>query len=172
MRIVYSYYVLDIVHEWHLLTMRNAKTIAGEDGISIIGILTDEATMEKKARPVTPFMQRMALAGAIKYADVVVVQDTYSPLPNVERLRPDVLIESASHTDEIIEASERSMSRLGGMVMVLPYFIGQSTTNIKRKIRGGQDDRDNCCRGGVPHSRPGSAIEDEILLAGEPGTTP
>ena len=47
MIIVYSYYVLDIVHKGHLLYMKNAKAIAGKDGKSIVGILTDEAVMEK-----------------------------------------------------------------------------------------------------------------------------
>jgi len=45
--IVYSYYVLDIIHSGHLLMMKNAKTLAGSDGKLIVGILTDKATMEK-----------------------------------------------------------------------------------------------------------------------------
>ena len=135
MRIVYSYYVLDIVHEGHLLMMRNAKAIAGEDGISVVGILTDEATMEKKSRPVMSLQQRMALAEALRYADIVVAQEVYSPLPNVERLRPDVLMESASHTDEAIEAARTLMSRIGGRVVVLPYYPMQSSTNIKNAIQ-------------------------------------
>jgi len=135
MRIVYSYYVLDIVHEGHLLMMRNAKRIAGENGILIVGILTDEATMEKKPRPVMSFSQRMTLAESIKYADIVVAQETYSPLPNVEKIRPDVLMESTSHTDEAIEAARTLMARLGGKVVVLPYYPMQSSTDIKNKVK-------------------------------------
>ena len=135
MRIVYSYYVLDIVHEGHLLMMRNAKRIAGENGILIVGILTDEATMEKKPRPVMSLSQRMTLAESIKYADIVVAQETYSPLPNVEKIRPDVLMESASHADEAIEAARTLMARLGGRVIVLPYYPMQSSTEIKNKVR-------------------------------------
>lgn len=137
MRIVYSYYVLDIVHEGHLLMMQNAKAIAGENGISIVGILTDEAVMEKKPRPVMSFEQRIALAEAIKYADVVVAQETYSPLPNVEEVRPDVLMESSSHSNAAIEAGRALMRSMGGSVVVLPYFPTQSSTNIKQKILGG-----------------------------------
>jgi len=137
MRVVYSYYVLDIVHEGHLLMMRNAKTIAGPDGILIVGVLTDEAVMEKKPKPVMSLEQRMALAEAIEYADIVVAQETYSPLPNVERIRPDVLMESASHTDEAIEAARVLMSRIGGKVVVLPYYPMQSSSDIKQKICSG-----------------------------------
>ena len=41
MIIVYSYYVLDIIHKGHLEMLRNAKAIAGSDGRLIVGILKD-----------------------------------------------------------------------------------------------------------------------------------
>lgn len=135
MILVYSYYVLDIVHEGHLLMMRNSKAIAGEDGKLIVGILTDEAVMEKKPKPVLAFEDRMNLASAIKYVDLVVAQETYSPLPNVEKIRPNVLMESASHTDEAIENAIKVMERLGGRVITLPYYPSESSTHIKNEIK-------------------------------------
>ena len=80
MKTVYSYYVLDILHKGHLVMMKNSKSIAGKDGKLIIGILTDEAAMEKKSRPIIPFEERRDIADAIKYVDVVVPQQTYSPI--------------------------------------------------------------------------------------------
>ena len=135
MRIVYSYYVLDIVHKGHLLMMKNAKAIAGDDGKLIVGILTDEAVMEKKERPTLPFEERIELAGAIKYVDVAVAQETYSPLPNVKRIKPDILMESASHDEAAIEKAREYMESINGKVVVLPYFPSQSSTDIKDKIK-------------------------------------
>ena len=135
MLIVYSYYVLDIVHTGHLLQMKNSKAIAGEDGKLIVGILTDEAVMEKKKRPILSFPERMELAAAIKYVDVVVPQETYSPLPNVMKIRPDILMESASHTDDAIEEARKTMQSFGGRLLVTPYYPGQSSTNIKKTIK-------------------------------------
>jgi FAD synthetase len=134
MKIVYSYYVLDIVHKGHLMMMRNAKTIAGKDGKSIVGILTDEAVMEKKSKPLLSFDDRMALAAAIKYVDVVVAQETYSPLQNVMRIRPDILMESSSHDEQDIEKARKVMEEINGIVIVIPYFPGQSSTNIKNEL--------------------------------------
>jgi phosphoenolpyruvate phosphomutase len=134
MKIVYSYYVLDIVHKGHLMMMRNAKAIAGEDGKLIVGILTDEAVMEKKSKPLLSFEDRTELAAAIKYVDVVVAQETYSPLQNVMRIRPDILIESSSHAERDIEKARKVMEEINGSVIVLPYFPGHSSTNIKNKI--------------------------------------
>ncbi len=135
MRIVYSYYVMDIVHRGHLKMLENAKAIAGKDGKLIVGILTDEAVMEKKQRPILSFDERFDLANALKYVDLVVAQDTYSPLPNVKKIKPDILMESTSHTDEAIEKAREVMESIGGEVIVVPYFPSQSSTNIKNQIK-------------------------------------
>ena len=134
MRIVYSYYVLDIVHRGHLAMMRNAKAVAGEDGKLIVGILTDEAVMEKKAKPILSFEERMELASALKFVDIVVAQETYSPLPNVMKIRPDVLMESGSHDEDEIEKAREYMESINGKVIVIPYYPTQSSSKIKREV--------------------------------------
>ena len=146
MKLVYSYYVLDLVHKGHLLMMKNAKSIAGKDGKLIVGILTDDAVMELKKRPILTFDERVELAYAIEYVDVVVAQETYSPLPNVKRIKPDILMESTSHTEKAIEEAEAVMKEIGGKVIVLPYFPTQSSTSIKNKIfeqNGGSNGKKN-----------------------------
>lgn len=132
MIVVYSYYVLDIVHKGHLEMLRNAKAIAGPDGKLIVGILTDKAAQEKKPAPTVPFEERIELARSIKYVDLVVAQETYSPLTNILELRPDVLIESSSHTKDtkVIEA----MRQLGGRILRIPYFPNHSSSQIKKDI--------------------------------------
>jgi bifunctional ADP-heptose synthase (sugar kinase/adenylyltransferase) len=139
MRLVYSYYVLDIVHDGHLEMLRNAKAIAGPNGKLIVGILTDEAVMEKKPKPALGFNQRFRLARVIDCVDLVVAQETYSPLPNVQKIRPDILMESTSHDEETIEEAKRIMSSWGGKVVVIPYYPNESSTNIKKRIRDGAD---------------------------------
>ncbi len=135
MNIVYSYYVLDIVHKGHLIMMKNSKAIAGDDGKLVVGILTDEAAMEKKPKPVLSFEERMDLAAAIKYVDVVVTQKTYSPLQNIKDIKPDILMENPHHDKHVIEKAQEFMDSIGGRVIVLPYFPSQSSTNIKNSIK-------------------------------------
>lgn len=133
--IVYSYYVLDIIHSGHLLMMKNAKTLAGPNGKLIVGILTDKATMEKKPKPIISFEERMEVASAIRYVDIVVAQDTYSPLPNIIKIKPDILMESSNHAEEAIQEAELVMKKMDGKVIVLPYFPSQSSTAIKNLIK-------------------------------------
>lgn len=134
MKLVYSYYVLDIVHRGHLSMMRNAKAVAGEDGKSIVGILTDKAVMEKKSKPILSFEERMELASALKFVDIVVAQETYSPLPNVMKIKPDILMESASHDETEIEKAREYMDSINGKVVVIPYYPSQSSSTIKNLI--------------------------------------
>ncbi len=135
MKIVYSYYVLDIVHKGHLEMMKNSKAIAGEDGKLIVGILTDKAVMEKKSKPVISFEERTELASAIKYVDLVVAQDTYSPLENIKAIKPDILMESSSHDEKAIEEERKFMESINGRVIVIPYFPSQSSNDIKNLIK-------------------------------------
>lgn len=141
MNIVYSYFVMDIVHRGHLLMMKNSKAIAGVDGRLIVGIVSDEAVIKQKGRaPVLSFSERLELAQAIKYADVVVAQEDYSPLPNVRKIQPNILMESESHDELSIQKARDEMELIGGSVIVMPYFQGQSSTDIKNKIAAQQND--------------------------------
>ena len=135
MKLVYSYYVLDIIHKGHIEMMKNSKAIAGEDGKLIVGILTDEAVMEKKPKPILSFEQRIDIARAIKYIDLVVAQETYSPLPNVKRIKPDILMESTSHSEDALKEAREYMESIRGRVIVIPYYPSQSSTNIKNDIK-------------------------------------
>jgi len=133
MIIVYSSYVLDIVHKGHLEMLRNAKAVAGRDGRLIVGILTEAACCEKKPAPIMPFEERVELARSIECVDLVVAQSTYSTLSNIQSIKPDILMESSSHEPDpdVISA----MNRLGGRIICIPYFPDHSSTKIKEQIR-------------------------------------
>ena len=135
MEIVYSYYVLDIVHRGHLLMMKNAKQIAGPNGRLIVGIVADEAVIKQKGRaPILSFSERLELAQSIRFVDVVVEQSEYSPINNLKMLKPTILMESDSHSESQIKEGEEFMKKSGGRIITMPYFQGQSSTSIKNKI--------------------------------------
>ena len=135
MNLVYSYFVLDIVHRGHLMMLKNSKAIAGSKGRLIVGIVSDEAVLEKKGKlPVLNLSERLELAASIKYIDLVVEQKNYTPYENVKHIAPNVLMESESHSEAQIDKGRQIMSDLGGRVIVMPYFSDQSSTLIKSKI--------------------------------------
>ena len=135
MNIVYAYFVLDIVNRGHLIMLKNSKAIAGPEGRLIVGIVSDEAVLEKKGKvPVLDFSERLELANSIQYVDLVVGQKNYTPYENVKNIAPNILMESESHDEVQINKGRELMKELGGRVIVMPYFHNQSSTLIKSKI--------------------------------------
>jgi cytidyltransferase-like protein len=136
MKIVYSYYVLDLIHKGHLIMMKNSKAIAGKDGKLIVGILTEEAVLEKKSKsPILSLDERIDIAESIKYVDAAIPQETYSPITNIKRIKPDIVMESSSHSEKEIEKVRKIVESYGGRVVVMPYYPCQCSTNIKNKIK-------------------------------------
>ena len=115
--------------------LKNSKSIAGETGRVFLGIVCDESVLYKKCRaPKIIFSERLELAQSIKYVDLVVEQKEYLPFENIKSIRPTILMESDSHDTKAINEAQKVMENIGGKVIVMPYFQGQSSTKIKKKI--------------------------------------
>ena len=121
----YAYVVGDLLHVGHLLHLKNCKQMCDR---LIVGVLTDEAAMEKKERPIVSFDDRINLVSQLKPVDVAIPQITYSPLTNLLEVRPEILFECQSH-------EQRNYPEFKGRVMSMPYYPGRSSTTIKEKIR-------------------------------------
>ena len=134
-KIIYAYYCLDIIHRGHIEAMKKHRQIAGKYGKIIAGILTDKAVEEKKPKPIISFEERFEIANSIKYIDEVIPQENYSPIENLKKIKPDILIESSSHSKSEIELNEKYMNSINGKVIVVPYYEGQSSTKIKLKVK-------------------------------------
>ena len=129
---VYAYVCADPFHIGHLIHLQNSKALGD---YLIVGVLTDKAVMEKKQKPVFSFKERFALMKAIGCVDEVVAQNTYSPIPNLKKLKPDIHAESTSHKPEDIKETKNIMDKIKGKVIVMPYYKGQSSTAIKEIIQ-------------------------------------
>ena len=115
--------------------LKKSKEITGRNGKLIVGILTDEAVMEKKEPPILKFDERFEIASSIRFVDEVIKQETYSPLENLKKIKPDILLESSSHSKEDVQRAEKYMKSINGKVITIPYYNGQSSTKIKDLIR-------------------------------------
>jgi len=114
--------------------LKNAKALGDK---LIVGVLTDEAVMEKKPKPTIGFEERFDIVRSLSFVDCVVAQVEYSPFNNVRRIKPDILAESASHdyAPEFYDAIKEQ----GVRVINFPYFPGHSSTEIKNKVKEGDN---------------------------------
>jgi len=131
MKIGYAYVVGDILHRGHILHLKNCKSLCDK---LIVGVLTDRAVMEKKRPPVESFDERLRVVESLSFVDAAVAQDTYSPMGNVEAIRPDILFESISHSEGSLRQNRKLMDKLGGRMVTMPYYPLQSSTSIKEKV--------------------------------------
>jgi glycerol-3-phosphate cytidylyltransferase len=129
----YAYVVGDIIHEGHLLHLENCKALCDK---LIVGVLTDEAVMEKKPRPAMPFEQRIQIVKGLGCVDAAVTQETYSPYDNIIALGPDILFESTSHGVEYLDELGGWLETDDVRVVAMPYYPKASSTQIKERIKG------------------------------------
>jgi len=129
MIITYAYICGDILHKGHIEHLKNCKALGDK---LIVGVLTDAAIMEKKPKSTMSFDERFDLVRSLRWVDVVVAQNTYSPLENVMALRPDILIEATDHKEQ---PANEFMESIGGRVLAMPYYPNHSSTKIKSEIK-------------------------------------
>ncbi len=129
MTVVYAYVCADILHEGHILFLENAKKLGDK---LIVGVLTDEAVMEKKPKPILSFKERLKIVQALKCVDCAIPQNKYSPVENVKHLQPDIIMESSSHIGNEYLAELQKVAT--GRIVMMPYYEEQSSTAIKGKI--------------------------------------
>ena len=117
------------------MMIKKCRQVAGPQGLLFAGILTEDAIKEKKPPPILSFEERFEIASSIKYFDQVIPQEAYSPLSNLKKIKPNILMESSSHSKEDIQRAEKYMKSINGKVITVPYYDGQSSSKIKDLIR-------------------------------------
>lgn len=133
-KIVYTYVVADLLHIGHVTYLESAKALVGSEGHLIVGVLTDGATIEKKSRPILSFNERIRIVKSLRCVDMVVAQETYSPIPNIKKIKPDIHMESDSHSEEDLKEIRAVAKALGCEVIITPYYHAQCSSRIKDEI--------------------------------------
>ena len=129
--ITYVYVVADILHKGHLMYLENASGVG--DSL-IVGVLTNEAVMEKKSEPTLSFENRCDIIRSLQTVDAVVPQEAYSPVNNIITIKPDIVFESNSHDLSHIQSTINAAESVGARVIVMPYSPIQSSSGIKEAI--------------------------------------
>ena len=129
----------DLVHPGHLNIIEKAREYAGKDGEIIVGLLTDKAIASYKRLPYMNFEQRRKVIENIKGVSQVVAQETLDYIPNLEKIKPDLVL----HGDDWktgVQAQTRQrivdvMSKWGGKVIDIPYTQGISSTQLNKALK-------------------------------------
>ncbi|MEU3200842.1 D-glycero-beta-D-manno-heptose 1-phosphate adenylyltransferase [Streptomyces sp. NPDC006996] len=121
----------DLVHAGHVGLLESARRI----GDCLIVCLNSDASVTRRkgaGRPLNPAADRARVLAALGSVDAVVVFEEDTPVPVLERLRPDVWVKGGDYS--VQDLPEAGVLRgWGGQAVVLPYLDGRSTTLLARR---------------------------------------
>jgi rfaE bifunctional protein nucleotidyltransferase chain/domain len=131
-RIVLTNGCFDVLHRGHTTYLNQARALGD---VLVVAVNGDASTRRLKGegRPVNPAADRASLLSALGCVDYVTVFETDTPIPLIERLRPDVYAKGGDYTSEMLEESD-VVAAYGGQVRILDYVPAQSTTAVVERI--------------------------------------
>ena len=132
-KIVMTNGCFDILHAGHVSYLANARKLGDR---LIVAVNSDASVKQLKgpSRPINPLMQRMIVLGALDSVDWVVPFEEETPQRLIASILPDVLVKGGDYKPEDI-AGGKEVIEAGGIVKVLNFEDGCSTTNIIDKIK-------------------------------------
>ena len=134
-RIVATAGCFDVLHRGHVGLLRRARAL----GDCLVVCLNSDDSVERikgPARPVVTESDRAVVLGGLDSVDAIIVFTEDTPHAVLNRVRPDVYVKGGDYA--FAELPEKELvESWGGIVVLLPYLDGRSTTNlIERAARG------------------------------------
>lgn len=132
-RVVFTNGCFDVVHRGHTTYLRQARDLGD---LLVVALNDDDSVRRLKGpeRPINPAEDRAGVLAALACVDLVTVFATDTPIPLIERLRPEVYVKGGDYSPEML--SETAVVRgYGGEVVMVDYVPEHSTTAVVRRIR-------------------------------------
>ena len=134
-KIVFTNGCFDILHVGHISYLKQAKQLGD---VLVIGVNSDESVRRLKgaSRPINNAEDRMLLLSALDFVDYVVEFEEDTPAKLIEIIKPDVLVKGGDYKENEIVGADFVKDN-GGIVKILPFVEGKSTTSIVEKMKKG-----------------------------------
>ena len=133
-RTVYMCFATDIVHSGHIAILKEAQKL----GRVIVGVLSDEAIVSYRRRPLVPLAERMKLFQNMKGIADVIVQKALNYRENLLALKPTYVVHGDDWRDgvqktvrnEVIE----TLAEYGGRLVEFPYTQNRLYAELERRL--------------------------------------
>ncbi|OIH98582.1 MULTISPECIES: D-glycero-beta-D-manno-heptose 1-phosphate adenylyltransferase [unclassified Curtobacterium] len=132
-RVVFTNGCFDVVHRGHTTYLRQARDLGD---LLVVALNDDDSVRRLKGpeRPINTAEDRAGVLAALACVDLVTVFPTDTPIPLIERLRPDVYVKGGDYSPEMLSETE-VVRGYGGEVVMVDYVAEHSTTAVVRRIR-------------------------------------
>ena len=129
-KIVYVGISADLMHPGHINILKEANKY----GRVIVGLLTDAAIASYKRLPFLTYSQREQVIANMKQVYKVVPQETLDYRPNLEKIRPDIVVHGddwkTGVQSKIRSQVNETLKKWGGELIEVPYTPGISSTQL------------------------------------------
>jgi len=125
----------DVLHRGHTTYLAQAAQLGD---VLVVAINSDESVRRLKGpdRPINADADRAGVLAALSCVDYVTVFDSDTPIPLLERLRPEVYAKGGDYTPDMLRETA-VVEHYGGQVRIMDYVSAQSTTAVVERIRSG-----------------------------------
>ncbi len=131
---VYVGLSVDIIHEGHINILKTAYKY----GDVTVGLLTDNAIASYKNIPHLDYKRRKIIVQNIKYVKRVIPQNTLSYVPNLNLIRPDIVVHGDDWKQGVQKQTRNDVIKVlkkwSGKLIEPKYTKNISSTIIKNKI--------------------------------------
>jgi rfaE bifunctional protein nucleotidyltransferase chain/domain len=132
-RLVFTNGCFDVLHKGHTTYLQKAKKLGD---VLVVGINGDASVRRLKGadRPLNRQKDRAHVLSALACVDHVVIFHEDTPLKLIRAIRPQVLAKGGDwKKKDVVGAS--FVEAGGGVVRLIPYIRGYSTSEFLRKIQ-------------------------------------
>ena len=135
-RIVFTNGCFDILHAGHVEYLNKARSFGD---CLVLGLNTDASVRGNKgsSRPINNELNRAKVAGALQAVDYVVLFGEKTAENLIAKVKPDVYVKGGDYTLATLPEAKIVQS-YGGRVEFIQMVAGCSTTNVIKKIQGGE----------------------------------
>lgn len=128
----------DILHMGHVTYLHQARKLGD---MLWVAVNSDRSGRELKGpqRPINAHFERAGVLAALEDVDAVTIFDDETAVGVVERIQPDVYVKGGDYSQD--QASPAypiegdTVRRYGGVVRVVPFAAGYSTTRLIERLR-------------------------------------
>lgn len=125
----------DLVHPGHMNILKEAAKL----GEVTVGLLTDEAIASYKRLPYMQYEQRKEVIENIKGVVSVIEQTTLDYRPNLEMLKPDIVVHGDDWKEGVQERTRSqvidTLEQWGGRLVEVAYTKGISSTALNEVVK-------------------------------------
>jgi rfaE bifunctional protein nucleotidyltransferase chain/domain len=132
-RLVFTNGCFDVLHLGHTSYLKQAKQLGD---LLVVALNDDESVRRLKGpgRPINRAADRAGVIAELACVDYVTVFPTDTPIPLLERIRPDVYAKGGDYTPEMLQETA-VVTGYGGTVRIVDYVSPHSTSSILARTR-------------------------------------